>query len=175
MADLASYAPARIALAGLGRTLIGAIPLAIAVLLAVVTSRMPAVPKSAADPPPWLFAAIGLFFLLVGVLIFSGGIGRICCAFARNCHLRAGPQGMALRFPELGWLGRFRVREYSIPWRDVTRLVHFTYRISGIPTSRELRIQLRNGKTIKIPRYFFSQPIELVEHRLREIMAQAAR
>jgi hypothetical protein len=116
-----------------------------------------------------------VFFLLVGVLIFSGGIGRICCAFARNCYLRAGPQGMALRFPELGWFGRFRVREHAIPWREVARLVHFTYRVSGIPTSRELRVQLRNGKTIKIPRYFFSQPIELVEDQLREIMARAAR
>ena len=153
MTDIAGYAPVRIALAGLGRVLIGAIPLAMAVLLAVVTSRMPAVPKSAADPPPWLFAAIGVFFLLVGLAIFSGGIARVGCAFARNCYLRADAQGMALRLPELGWLGRYRMRELSLPgatWRSwsISPIASAAFRPAASWRP------LRNGNTIKLPPLF---------------------
>ena len=116
-----------------------------------------------------------MFFLLVGLAIFSGGIARVGCAFARNCYLRADAQGMALRLPELGWFGRYRMRELSLPWRDVAQLIDFTSRVSGIATSRKLRVRLRNGSTIKLPRYFFAQPISFIEDRLRELMPRSAR
>ncbi len=171
MIEVTRYAPVRIIMVGLGRMIIGAVPLALAALIVVATTTSTAAP-SAADPPPWLFAAIAAFFLFIGLVIFSSGVGRIASAFARNCYLRAGPQGTALRLPVQGWFGRFRVREIQLRWSEIGELVHFTYRINGIPTSRELRIRPRTGALIKIPRYVFSDSSDALQDRLHQIMAR---
>lgn len=174
MADITAYAPGRIALAAFGRMLAGAVVLGIAALFAVMTARMPELPKSAADPPPWLGAAIGAVFALVGTVIFTGGVGRLRCAFARDCHVRAGAAGIALRFPVLGWFGRYRLREARLAWTDIRDLVDFTYRINGIATAHELRIKTSRGETIRIPRYYFSDSAAVVQERLLAILRGAA-
>jgi hypothetical protein len=172
MIEVTRYAPIRIFLVGLGRMLIGAVPLALGTLIAFAVTHMPAAAPSAADPPPWLLALLAALFILVGLAILSGGVGRICSAFARNCHLRAGPGGIALRLPVQGWFGRYRVRDFALRWDEIGELVHFTYRINGIPTSRELRIRPRTGALIKIPRYMFSDSSDALQDRLHEIMAR---
>jgi hypothetical protein len=174
MIEVTRYAPVRIVLVGIGRMIIGAIPLALGALIIFATTRTPTAAPSAADPPPWLFAVIAALFLFVGLAIFLGGIGRIVSAFARNCHLAAGPEGIALRLPVPGWFGRFRVREFLLRSSEIAELVHFTYRINGIPTSRELRIRPRQGALIKVPRYVFADSSEAIQVRLHEIMARRA-
>jgi hypothetical protein len=73
-----------------------------------------------------------------------------------------------------GWFGRFRVREFLLRSSEIAELVHFTYRINGIPTSRELRIRPRQGALIKVPRYVFADSSEAIQVRLHEIMARRA-
>jgi hypothetical protein len=175
MFEVTRYAPIRIVLVGLGRMLMGAIPLSLGALIAVAVSRTPAAAPSAADLPPWTLGLLSGLFLFVGLAIFSGGVGRICSAFARNCYLGAGAPGIALRFPVQGWFGRFRVQDVRLRWDEIADFVHFTYRINGIPTSRELRIRRRKGRDIKVPRYMFSDSTAVIQDRLDQMWAQAIR
>ncbi|HEY6259633.1 MAG TPA: hypothetical protein VIY51_27975 [Xanthobacteraceae bacterium] len=175
MIEVTHYSPIRIVLVGLGRMLAGAVPLGIGAIFVVMATQMPVAEPSAADPPDWSLAVPAALFLFIGLALFLGGIGRICSAFARNCYLRAGRDGIALRLPVQGWFGRFRVREFNIRWGEIGQLVHFTYRINGIPTARELRIQRRDGTMIKVERHIFSDSTALVQNRLHEIMAGAGR
>ena len=88
---------------------------------------------------------------------FGAGFGVVALCFAlagcRNVHalirppcLLLSPEGVKLRcWLGVGFTGFFlpyyRVREYWIPWADFGQTQTFTYRVNGVPTVQELRIQ----------------------------------
>jgi len=154
MQEIATYAPIRIALTGLWRVAFGGALVWLAAVGALHT--FPHGPRSATDPSLLVSVLMPLGFSLVGLMIALPGIGRIASAFSRDCYLRGGPAGISVRIPMRGWFGRFRVRAFHFGWDEIDRLVDFTYRINGIPTSHELRIHLRNGSRLKIEGSFFS-------------------
>jgi hypothetical protein len=169
MEDVATYAPIRIVLTGVWRVAFGGLFL---LLAAVTVFAFLHAPRSSADPPLWLLALIPVFFSLIGAAAVSSGMGRILSAFARNCYLRGGPDGIAVRMPVRGWFGRFRVMTFKFEWSEIDKLIEFTHRINGIPSSHELRIRLRNGRRLDIERCYFSVSSAAIQGLL---LAHAAR
>lgn len=175
MTDLTSYAPIRIFFSGLLRILFSAPVFLVCYVVIHIVLHPPKTTASAADMPMWIIELIGLLFFLVGLLIFLGGVGRIVSAFMPRCFLRAGPEGLHLRFPLRGALGRFSLPEYKLAWAEIAQIGLFTYRINGIPTSSELRLHLRNGKTLKIERSLFAASSARLQAQLLALQAQGAR
>lgn len=173
MQDVASYAPIRIVLTGLWRLVFGGAFIFVAGVAAYAFLHGP--PPSSADPPIWLIALIPVFFGLIGAVAAASGIGRIASAFCRNCYLRGGPGGIAVRLPVRGWFGRFRVKTFAFGWDEIDKLIEFTHRINGIPSSHELRILLRNGRRLDIERCYFSLSSAALQERLLAQYPRAAR
>ena len=90
-------------------------------------------------------------------------------AFARDCYFRAGLAGIALRFPVMGWFGRYRILQYDLSWEQIKQLVHFTHRVNLIPVARELRVELTDGKTVVVQRRCFSHSIRRIQAQLQAI------
>jgi hypothetical protein len=65
--------------------------------------------------------------------------------------------------------------EYRFKWEEIKQLVHFTHRINLIPVSRELRIEPREGKTVVVERFYFSESIKEIQRRLLAVQASAGR
>lgn len=165
MVELTSYSPVRIFLSGVFRVLFSAPPFLVAGVFVAILLHPPKAAPTASDPPIWALGLIGLLFFVVGLSMLTGGIGRMISAFSRKCCFRTGPEGIVLRFPVRGWFGRYTVPEWKLRWDDVVQIYDFVYKINGIPTSSELRLRLRDGKTIKIPReYFAASPAVLAQH-----------
>lgn len=168
MADLTSYAPVRVFLAGLWRLLFS-VPLflvAYVVFRATILNPPKAAP-AAGDPPLWAIALIGVVFALFGLAVLLSGIGRIISAFERDCYFRAGPGGIAVRCPVRHWFGRYSPPAQKWGWADIDRIVHHSYRISGIPAGTELHLYLKSGKRMKIERSCFAaSPAELQKELL---------
>jgi hypothetical protein len=171
MQDVATYAPIRIILTGLWRVMFGGVFL---LLAAVTVYAMLHAPRSSADPPLWLIALIPVVFSLIGAAAASSGIGRMVSAFARNCYLRGGPEGVAVRIPVRGWFGRFRVMTFYFGWHEIDKLIEVTHRINGIPTNHELRIRLRNGQRLDIERCCFSLNSAVIQSVLLGLQPRAA-
>jgi len=53
--------------------------------------------------------------------------------------------------------------------------VHFTHSINLIPISRELRIELEDGKTVTIQRHYFSASVKNLQQQLVTIRASVGR
>lgn len=168
MTDLTSYAPVRVFLAGLWRLLFS-VPLflvAYVVFRATILNPPKAAP-AAGDPPLWAIALIGVVFALFGLAVLLSGIGRIISAFARDCYFRAGPGGIAVRCPVRHWFGRYSLPAQKWGWADIDRIVHHSYRISGIPAGTELHLYFKSGKRMKIERSCFAaSPAELQKELL---------
>jgi hypothetical protein len=131
--------------------------------------------RAPGDMPAWWMFLIGLVLAFVAFCIVTGGVGRMVSAFAEDCYFRAGPDGLAIRLPVQGWFGRFKMTEYSFRWNEIKQLVHFTHRINFIPVSRELRIELLDGKTITIKRHYFSASVKNLQQQLLTIQASVGR
>lgn len=174
MKYLTSYSPTRIFISGIWRILFSAPLLFTGSVLFFVAFRHPNAPPSAADPPMWIMAPIGFLFLLWGLMVFAGGVGRMISAFARNCFIAAGPPGVAVRYPIHGWFGRFSFSEHKLLWNDIRQIVLYTYRINGIPTTTELRLQIRDGSYIKINRNNFAASSKTLQGQLLALRAQFA-
>lgn len=174
MNDVAVYAPVRIALLGLVRIVYG---LLIGVMGGAVLWAWwagDAKPQNPGDMPAWWMGLIGAGFAFAAFCLVSGGIGRIVSAFARG-FFRAGPAGIFVRLPKIGWFGRFKTLEYRISWENVSQIVHFTHRTNLIPVATELRIELYSGGTLVIERRFFSPSAKEIQSRLLAIEAVAGR
>jgi hypothetical protein len=174
--DVTTYAPVRIALRGILRAIFGLMIGGAFVLLLylAVTGKL----NESNDPnegTPWWLYLITLVILLASVAILSGGAGRFVSAFARGCYFRAGPEGLAVRLPIQGWFGRFRVTEYRFRWEQIKQLVHFTYRINGIPSGTELRIELVSGGRLCIERKYFSASVGSIQYQLLAIRKAAGK
>jgi hypothetical protein len=173
--DLTTYSPVRVFLTGIWRFLFGAMIAASFYALAYAVAKTADQPRSAADPPRWLLYAAGLLFAFLAVLCLSSGLGRMISAFSQGCFFRAGRAGISIRLPKRGWFGRFRLAEYWMKWSEVDRLVHFTYRTNGIPTSTELRIYLLDKTMLRVERMYFSASPKHLQLALLAIQAEAGR
>ena len=129
--DLTAYSPVRVFLSGLWRLAFGGVFALVLYALVFAMAKTAGQPHSAADPPRWLIAVAPALLGLVALLAMSSGLGRMVSAFSRKCFFRAGRDGISIRLPKRGWLGRFRLAEYWFKWNEVDRLVHFTYRSMG--------------------------------------------
>ncbi len=170
MKFLTSFSPTRIFISGFLRILFSAPLLLVSYSIIWIVLR-----PGAAELPPWGLAPIGIIFLLFGVMVFAGGVGRIICAFARNCFIAAGPPGVALRYPVHGWFGRFSFSEHKLLWSDIREIVLYTYRINGIPSTTELRLQLRDGSVIKVDRNNFAASSATLQRELLALKARSTR
>jgi tetratricopeptide (TPR) repeat protein len=173
MTDVAKFAPGRILLSGLGRLAIGGIALGMAGLIAYLLDLdRSAHPDNAAtsDVLPALLGAIAVFSL-IALLILPGAIGRIRSAFAKGCYFRAGAAGIEICLPRRRWWGRYDLPTYRFRWEEIDKLVDFTHRVSGIPTGRELRIELADGSRLRVERFYFSESVAAIQERLLDIRA----
>ena len=175
MKDVTTYAPVRIALLGILRAIFGLLVALMGVVAVWATASGDSAPRQPGDMPSWWMSLVGLVLGIVGFAIASGGLGRLVSAFAKDCYFRTGPEGIAVRLPVQGWFGRFRLTEYSFQWGEIKQLVHFTHSINLIPISRELRIELVEGKTVAIPRYYFSASVKALQQQLITIRASVGR
>ncbi|MGO8757720.1 MAG: hypothetical protein ACLQG3_06310 [Terracidiphilus sp.] len=114
---------------------------------------------------------VGAALAFGGFALFSGGLGRMVSAFARNCSFMAGPEGIAIRVPKQGWFGRFRVVETRVPWNQIGQIVRFVQRVNLIPVSSELRVHLKTGARIDIPRHYFRDSVKTIQQKLAAIAA----
>jgi hypothetical protein len=99
----------------------------------------------------------------------------VVSAFAKDCYFRAGPDGIAIRLPVQGWFGRYRMTEYNFRWSEIKQLVHFTHSLNLIPISRELRIELEDGRTAVIQRHYFLANVKSLQQQLLTIRASVGR
>ena len=174
--DVTTYAPVRIALVGLLRFIFGllvAVPAGL--LIWIGPNGEPGAPRQPGDMPAWWMFFIGLVLGFVAFSIAAGGLGRVVSAFAKDCYFRAGPEGIAIRLPLQGWFGRFRMTEYSFRWSEIRQLMYFTHRLNLIPISRELRIELEDGKTVVIKRHYFSASVKKIQEQLLTIEESVGR
>lgn len=175
MHDLTDYSRVRVFLAGVWRLLFGLVMGFSATVLMVIVVQTAGEPHSAEGLPPGLTMVAGSVLGLVALVILSGAIGRMISAFSKNCFFRAGREGISVRLPRQRWFGRFRVVEYWFKWSEVYRVVHFTYKTNGIPTSTELRIHLNNGTKLKVDRMYFSANVWSIQYQLVEIQKAVGR
>jgi hypothetical protein len=175
MHDLTSYSPVRVFLAGFWRLLFGAVIGFAAGVLIVAVVQTAGEPRTEGDFPPWLGIAAGSLLGLGAVAVLSAGLGRMISAFARNCYFRAGREGIWVRLPRQRWFGRFRVIEYQFKWKEVDRVVHFTYKTNGIRTATELRIHLNDGTRLTVDRMYFSASVWSIQYQLVEIQRAVGR
>jgi hypothetical protein len=166
MVDVASYAPTRIFIRGLLRALIGWFCLGwgIAVFVAVFFVMEEIEGKVGLSFPAVLLLLFGLNF--------PSGIGRMISAFAKNCYLRAGPEGIEARIPEYKLFGRFHILEYFIGWPEVESIVDFTRSLNLIKATHQLRIHRRDGTVLGLDSYLFSENILTIQQRLLAIQAR---
>jgi len=176
MVEVAHYAPFRVFLAGLGRLAIGGVFLATCVLVFYIyfseRGSLPA-DRSTQEMVPVL-PAVGAAFGLIALLVLPGAIGRIVSAFAKGFYIRAGLSGIEIRMPRRRWWGRYRRGTWRSRWDEIAKIVHYTSRINGIPSSQELRIELVGGSRLRIERYVFSESVASIQKSLLEIRARWA-
>jgi len=175
MQSVAQYAPARIILLGLARSILGLMILGMGALVIWATYGGEMRPTKPGDMPQWWMYVIGAAFAFGGFALFSGGLGRMVSALARPCYFMAGPEGIAIRVPKQGWFGRFRVIEYNLPWDEIRQIVRFTHRVHLIPVATELRIELHAGSAVTVERHYFSASVKQIQEELLTIRAVAGR
>jgi hypothetical protein len=173
--DLTTYSPVRVFLSGLWRLIFGAVFAVVFYALLFAMAKTAGQPHSAVEPPMWLIALAPLMIGLMALFSILSGLGRMVSAFAKECFFRAGRDGILVRLPVRGWFGRFRLAKYWIEWNEVREVVHFTYRINGIPTSTSLRIRLHDGSKLSVERMYFSASVRSLQTQLLAIQASAGR
>jgi hypothetical protein len=172
--DLAKYAPVRVFLSGLWRTIFGLFVATIpAVIIWIGLHSDDAAPRTAGDLPPWGLFLVGAVLSLIALGILTGGIGRIISAFSGNCYFRAGRDGIEFRFPKQGWFGRFHVNLYRFKWSEIDQIVHFTYRINLIPVSTALHIYPVGGKKIEVERMYFRKSSKELQKDLLTLQSES--
>lgn len=107
--------------------------------------------------------------MIVAALV-GGGIGRIISSFTRDCYLRAGRAGMAVRYPVQGWFGFFKLRTYRFTWSEIADIEHYTFTYGVLTVVRELRITAGNGIKVTIPREYFVDGTQALQDKLLAIM-----
>lgn len=171
--DLTSYSPVRVLLSGFLRTIFGLFAALIpgvliwAVLSGDIGSQKPG------DLPPWAMLSVGAVLGLVVLAILAGGMGRMVSAFAGGCYFRAGHDGLAVRFPQQGWFGRYTVNVYRFQWSEIEQIVHFTHRINFIPVATALRICPVGGKMIEVERRYFAKSSRQLQKDLLALQADS--
>ena len=176
MRDLTTYAPIRVSLTGIWRVLFGLLWAVLAgVLIWIGPNGEAGAQQKPGDMPAWWMFVVGLGLAVVALLFIAGGVGRMVSALARDCYFRAGAEGMALRWPKMGWLGRFRMTELAFRWEEIEQIVYFTRSMNLIPVAREIHIRLFGGKEVMIERYYFAANAKRLATELTALQAQAVR
>ena len=168
-------APARIVTHGVVRLIFGLLIGGLGVLTIWAEATGDMTPTKPGDMPVWWMILVGAALAFTGFCFVSRAVGRIISAFARYCYISGGPAGIKFRMPKQAWFGRFRMVDYNFAWNEVKRLVYFTHRVNFIPVSTELRIELRNGKTVSIPRHYFSMSSKEIHQQLTRYSPSAGR
>lgn len=162
--DVATFSPARVLARGLLKTMAGAPFLLLALFLVwFAFSQVEGDDRA-------IFLAVAAFVLLFALHV-PGGIGRMISSSAKGCYLRAGHEGIDAQIPRYKLFGRFAVVRYFITWNKVAEIVNFTYRLNGIPTTRELQIRLRDGTCLAIASWLFAEDIPVIQQRLLAVQA----
>lgn len=175
MQSVTSYAPARIVLLAVARIIFGLLVGTMGAAVAWGAAHGEMKPTQPGDMPSWWMFLVGAALAFMGFCFVSGGLGRAVSAFARNCYIMAGPDGIAVRVPKQGWFGRFRMVEYVLRWNEIRQVVRFVQRINLIPVSSELRIEPQTGKRVAIPRHYFEASVKEIQQRLVAIQTTYGR
>jgi hypothetical protein len=173
MRDVTSYSRVRIALLGLVRAIFGLLVLGLGMLAIWEVASGDSGPWQWDSLSQWGMMLGGAGLAFFGFVLATGGLGRLVSAFAGGCYIKAGPEGLALRFPMLGWFGIFKVVEYQFKWEEIESIFPVTNTINLIPTTRELHIRLFGGKDIEIVRSCFSASSKKLCAALLKISKQA--
>jgi hypothetical protein len=180
MSDVTAYAPIRVIASSIMTMIFGLMMfLVTASIVGLALPRLLAHPEES-DPdhggiPVWLVAGVAIIFGIVSLLNLSSAVGRIVSAFSRACYFRAGPAGLAVRYPIQGWFGRFRLAEFRYRWDEIDDVILYIFRINTIPAGSALHIKLRNGYWLKIDRPYFSLSSRKLQKLLLAIQARAVR
>jgi len=177
MRELTRYAPIRVATTGIWRVIFGLLlGVPAGLLIWIGPAGEPGATRAPGDMPAWWMFFVGLVLALVALAFVAGGVGRIFSAFSRRCWFRAGPHGIAIRLPRQGWFGRFQMMEYNIRWHEIQEMSQVKNQYKNlIPVSTELKIQLLDGKTVTIERFYFSANVRNLLDELRTIEASVGR
>lgn len=170
------YAPIRVALTGIWRIVFGAILAAPAgAIIWMGPHGDSTAPRAPSDLGPVWFFCVGVALLVTAIGFLTGGVGRIVSAFASDCYFRAGVEGMAVRLPQQGWFGRFKLMEHQFKWEEIEHMTCITRQINLIPVARELNIRLYGGQEVIVERYYFSDGVKRILATLSELQAQVRR
>ena len=173
--DVTSYAPGRIALLGMVKAIFGLLVTGMGVVAIYATAGGDMKPTHPGDMPQWWMILVGAGLAIFGLVVASGGVGRMLSALADGCYFKAGPEGLAVRLPKEGWLGRFRLVEYHFRWEEIEDLIYFTRSTHLIPVARELHIRLNSGNEVTIQRFYFAASIKSIREELMKIRTQAGK
>jgi hypothetical protein len=174
MHDVTKYAPLRVVLRGAVKAFFGLWVMGIGAVAFGAALTSDHGPRQPGDTP-WLMLIAGAALGIVGLAFLFGGLVWMAGGFARGCYLKAGPDGMAVRFPKHKWFGLFHVAEYQFRWDEIEEMIHFTRKVNQIPIGRELHIRLYGGKQVVIERCYFSASVRSILDHLSELRAQASR
>jgi hypothetical protein len=173
--DVTSYAPIRIVLMGLVRGVFGLLVMGMGALAIFATAAGETKPTQPGDMPSLWMGLVGAALAIFGLVLASGGAGRIVSAFAGGCYLKAGPEGLAVRMPLQTWYGPFKLVEYHHKWEEIEQLYDLTRKVNLIPVARELHIRVYGGTEITIQRFYFSASVKRILDELLRVRAQAGK
>jgi len=173
--NISSYSRVRIALLGLVRAAFGLLVMGVGAGLAWAAVNGDMKPTHSGDMPSWWMVLVGAALAFFGFTLASGGLGRLASAFVGDCYLKAGPEGLAVRFPVMGWFGIFKVVDHQYKWEEIESIYPLTNTINLIPTTRELHIRLFGGKDIEIARSCFSASSKRLCAALLQARAKAGK
>jgi hypothetical protein len=118
----------------------------------------------------WLFAPIAVLIMLPFGVNFPRGIARKISAFTRDCYLRVGPGGVAIRIPRYKFFGRFHIAEYAFAWNQIENVRGVIYSLGY----RKLEINLRDGTSLELQSWLFAESLPKIVDRLLAIQAANA-
>lgn len=162
--DVTTFAPARVMSSAIPKLIPGLI--FAAPLFALSPSRLSHMTGES--------LAVVALCATISVLFIGRAISLIAASFVKGCYVRAGREGVAIRLPSYGMFGYNKIAEHHLAWQDIEKLTPYKMRVNGIATTEELRIQLRGGKRIAVPRrYFKATSVELQSKLIAASRAQS--
>lgn len=151
---VAHYAPVRVFICASWKTLIGVATLAVTLLVPwFVFVIEPTTPSGV--------ALIGFMPLLYMLVSLPFGLRALRGAFAKNCYIRAGHEGVEIRFPDYNfhWSSlnfRYRMSANVYPWKNIREWHLRTYKVNGMKVRSSLILETTTG-TLEVERFWFKE------------------
>lgn len=143
MTPVATYRGKGLALRGVGLALLSLLFLGTAALVPFFIAH---------EGASWALLALALMPLALGWATLAAGVRRLRAALEKDCFLRAGPAGLALRLPGL---------EYSFTWDEVESL---SWSLDG--GDKTLVIRARGG-ALEVDGSYFREPVKDILENVR--------